>query len=915
MESARKSIVGRELELDLLDAFVGGEGGGAVFAVIEGEAGIGKTALWSAAADVARRRGVRVLEARPTAAEAGSSYVALDDLVRPALDVLPCVEEPRRGALAGALLLEEAGGPTEPRLVALGLLSLVEELAREAPVLVAVDDWQWLDGSSAAMLAFVVRRLAPDGVRVLATARTGEADDALAVLVRSLAEGRALEIPVGPLERAALQRLLHDRTGTWLSPPALRRLHAASRGNPLAALELARANADVAPATDVRRLLAARMARLSRDAREVLRCVAALVGPRAGAVEAASDDPVAARRGLEEALAAQVLERNGERLRFAHPLMAAVTEERTPPGHWRALHQRLAGTVRDPEQRARHLALAASGPDADVAAALETAAARATARGAPATAAELAERAGTLTPAGEPEERARRLLDAADLHTLAGDYRRACALLEGLVEALPPGPLRARALQRLAYLDTEGARNRERAERALAEAGDDDHLLAEIHLTIANNELLSAEPDVAAVHAEAAAKHARRAGDPYLQARALTELAGQHCWRGQGVQRDALLEADRLARQGGGRSVEYTPLSMLGLQQYWAGELTEGRRVLEEELRRAQREGNVEHEGFAQAMLVDLEVRAGRLTVADAHAQQALDRGLGMAMSNSETGARTLRARVDALLGRVESAREHATRAVALAGRTHDAADDILARHVLGFLELSLGDAEAAVGWLADLPARVEAIGAREPMMFGVDPDLAEALVLVGDLDGARAVQARLDALGHELGRPWAIATALRCRGVIAAAEGRHDAAIADHRTALEVLERVGQPFERARTLLALGTAERRAKQRAAARTSLQGALALFAELGTELWAQRARAEITRLGGRRAAGRDELTPTEQRVAELAADGRSNREIAAELFVSERTVEANLTRVYRKLGIRSRTQLARHMPAA
>ena len=909
MESARKSIVGRELELDLLDAFVGGEGGGAVFAVIEGEAGIGKTALWSAAADVARRRGVRVLEARPTAAEAGSSYVALDDLVRPALDVLACIEEPRRRALAGALLLEEAGGPTEPRLVALGLLSLVEELAREAPVLVAVDDWQWLDGSSAATLAFVLRRLAPDRVRVLATARTGEADVALATLVRSLAEGRALEIPVGPLETAALQRLVHDRTGTWLSPPALRHVHAASRGNPLAALELARANAGVAPATDVRRLLAARIARLSADAREVLRCVAALVGPRAGAVEAACENPVAARRGLEEVLAVQVLERDGDRLRFAHPLMAAVTEEQTPPGEWRALHHRLALAVRDPEQRARHLALAASGPDAGIAAALDAAAARAKARGAPATAAELAESAGRLTPAGEREERARRLLDAADLHTLAGDGGRAGALCDELVDALSPGPLRARALHHLAYLHPEGG-HRERSERALAEAGGDDRLLAEIHLTMANNELLSgADPDVAAVHAESAAEHARRAGDPYLQARALTEIAGQRCWRGQGVQRETLLEADRLAREGGGRSIEYTALSMLGLQLYWVGELTEGRYVLEEELRRARHDGNVQHEGFAQAMLIELEVRAGRLTVADTYAEQALELGLGGEISNGETGARTLRARVYAYLGRVESAREHATRAAALAGRMHYAADDISARQVLGFLDLSLGDAQAAVGWLAELPARVEALGAREPMMFGVDPDLAEALVLVGDIDGARAVQARLEGLGHELGRPWASATALRCRGLIAAAEGRHDAAIDDHRAALEVLERVGQPFERARTLLALGTAERRAKQRAAARTSLQAALALFAELGTELWAQRARAEIARLGGRRTADRDELTPTEQRVAELAAEGRSNREIAAELFVSERTVEANLTRVYRKLGIRSRTQLA------
>jgi DNA-binding CsgD family transcriptional regulator len=314
-------------------------------------------------------------------------------------------------------------------------------------------------------------------------------------------------------------------------------------------------------------------------------------------------------------------------------------------------------------------------------------------------------------------------------------------------------------------------------------------------------------------------------------------------------------------------------------------------------------------------MLVDLEVRAGRLTVADEHAQQSLDRGLGMEMSNSEIGCRTLRARVDAHLGRVVSAREEAMRAVALAGSVEDRASEIGARHTLGFLELSRGDAEAAVGWLADVPARVEALGVGEPMMFGVDPDLVEALVLTGDLDGARAAQARLEAAGDELQRPWAQATALRCRGLIAAAEGRHDAAIADQRAALEALERVGQPFERARTLLTLGTAERRAKQRAGARASLEAALAVFAELGTALWAQRARAEIARLGGRRAVDRDELTPTERRVAELAAEGRSNREIAAELFVSERTVEANLTRVYRKLGIRSRAQLARRMPAA
>jgi hypothetical protein len=567
MGSTRESIFGREPELGLLDAFVGGERSAALLAILEGEAGAGKTTLWSATVDSARARGMQVLVARPTAAETGSAYAALDDLVRPALDVLPRIDPPPRRALSAALLLDDAAHAPEPRLVALGLLSVLDELVTEAPVLVAIDDWQWLDRASAIVLTFALRRLPAEGVRVLAAVRTGEADAAVAALVRSMGDERVLEVPLASLEPPALHSLVHDRTGTWLSPPALRRLHDASRGNPLAALELARAGEGAVVASDVRRLLAARIARLSLDARDALRCAAALAAPTTGIVEEASGDPEAARRGMEEALAAQLLERDGERLRFAHPLMATVVEERTPPGDWRLLHRRLAGVVGDPEQRARHLALSVSGPDREVAAALETAAARAAARGAPATAAELAERAGALTPVREPEERARRLLDAADLHTLAGDYRPACALLDGLVDALPPGPLRARALQRLAYLHTEGETRRERAERALAEAGDDDHhLLSEIHLTIANNALLGAEPDVAAVHAEAAAKHARRARDPYLQARALTELAGQRCWRGQGLQRDALLEADRLAHEGDGRSVEYTPLSMLGLQ-------------------------------------------------------------------------------------------------------------------------------------------------------------------------------------------------------------------------------------------------------------------------------------------------------------------------------------------------------------
>jgi DNA-binding CsgD family transcriptional regulator len=900
-------IVGRETELDLLTSFARGEGE-AVLAFVEGEAGVGKTALWSAV--IERADGVRVLEARPTAAETGAAYAALDDLVAPVRAALARGADPRRRALAVALMLEQADAPPEPRAVAVGLLSLLEELAAAGPALIAVDDWQWLDASSASVLGFALRRLPAGGARVLATLRTGEADAAAAAIVRSLPEGRALELPLDPLGPSELLHMVHLRTGRWLSAPALERLHAASGGNALAALELARAGDGAARhASDVRRLMAARVTRLAPPARDVVRGAAVLSAATVPTLALAVPD---AAGGLEEALAAEVLVCRGEELRFSHPLYAAVVEELTPPDDWRALHRRAAEAVTDPEQRARHLATAAIRPDADVAATLERAASGATARGAPAAAAELLQRAAELTPRADSDRRVRRLLDAAESHIHAGDGEAAHGLLAGLVEELEPGPVRARALLRLAWVTTTG-NDRALARQALEEAGDDDALLGWIHLTLANVLFNREGADVADAHTRLAAEYADRCGDAMLRVRAGLGLALHRFLRGEGVQREALLEIDRLEREASGPAWETTALIALGLQLAQTGELDEGRRILLAELDRAS--ANAEHAGFIRTLLTDLELRAGRWQLADEHAQRALELDVGSEMSNAESAVRCARAKVDAHLGRVDVAHANAERGVALADAAEDFVYVIWARHALGFLALSLGDTEEAVRRLSPLPSMAARLGIREPMVFGVEPDLAEALVLTGAPDAARDVLERLAAVGRELDRPWAVACALRCRGLIAAAEGRHEDAVADHLDAIELFERIGQPFERARTLLALGTAQRRAKHRGAARASLQAAHAVFAELGAELWAHRASEEIARLGGRRAGDRDALTPTEQRVAELAAEGRSNREIAAELFVSERTVEANLTRAYRKLGVRSRTQLARRLPSA
>ncbi|HYH88102.1 MAG TPA: AAA family ATPase [Solirubrobacteraceae bacterium] len=892
------AIVGREAELERLREVVSGPGAPCV-AFVEGEAGVGKTALLEAVTAEAAAAGALMLRARPTAAEAGSSYSALDDLLRPVLEGLARLPAPQRRALAAALLLEDSAEPVESRQVGLACLSLLAGLP--GAVVLAIDDWQWLDAASAAVLGFTLRRLEP-GTTVIATVRSGEADEAVAVLVRSLPSDQVLELELAPLDAGELGRLVHARTGEWMPPPALARLHESSAGNPLMALELVRAPGAEA-ATDVRRLFAARLAALSPDTRAVLRLIAALAEPTLEAVEG---EP-----GLEEALAADLVVRDGPRLRFSHPLIAAVVEERTPPAEWRAIHARLAERIDVQEQRARHLAAASEGPDEDVAAALDVAAAQASARGATIAAAELAERAAELTPGAAEPRRLRRLLAAADALETVGDGQRARTLLEEVRRRAPAGSLRAEALHRLAHLVTDDSAL-ETVEAALAEAGAEDELLAQIHLSAATLGVMSGGQGKALGHAEAAARHAESAGHAFLLSQALKEIAFSRHVSGEGLQRELLLRADALEQNGHGR--DDTALQILGMQLCVAGDLAEARRVLTGELERSRVRGYLDHESFALLLLGELEVRAGRWELAEGYAGRTLELVLGTELWNAEAAGHWTCANVDAHRGNVESARAHAETGRRQAADLGDVIFAARCSHVLGFVALSLGDVDDAVRHLTPLRAIEAQMGIREPAITCIAPDLAEALVLAGDVDAARPVQQDLEARGRELDRAWAIATGLRCRGLIAAADGRMDDALSDLHEALEEHVRLPQPFDRARTLLTLGAVQRRAKQRAEARTTLESALAVFEELGAALWAERARSEIARLGGRRSRDRDELTETERRIAELAAEGRSNREIAGELFVSERTVESNLTRAYRKLGVRSRTELARRLPA-
>jgi DNA-binding CsgD family transcriptional regulator len=229
----------------------------------------------------------------------------------------------------------------------------------------------------------------------------------------------------------------------------------------------------------------------------------------------------------------------------------------------------------------------------------------------------------------------------------------------------------------------------------------------------------------------------------------------------------------------------------------------------------------------------------------------------------------------------------------------------------LGFLELSLGDVAAAERVLAPAAELLTRMGVVEPGCNLFPPDLLEALVALGRLDRASQVLRAFEATAEELKHPWATATGLRCRALLCAARGDRDGALRAIELGLEAHRRIPEPFELARMHLVAGKIRRRLKQKGRARADLERALALFEHLPTPLWASRARGELSRIG-LRAADPGGLTPTEQRIADLVVAGRGNREIADALFLSPRTVEANLTRIYRKVGVRSRTELVRRV---
>ena len=654
-----------------------------------------------------------------------------------------------------------------------------------------------------------------------------------------------------------------------------------------------------------------RVDRLGAPGLEVARVVAALADPTVRLVEAAAGRR--AEAGLGDAIEARVLEVDGERLRFTHPLLRSAVWSRATPARRRSLHARLARVAPSTEERARHLALSTPEPSREIAFVVEEAAENVRARGAPTAAAELAELAVRLTPPEDIEDVRRRLLDCADRLCEAGDSVRAIALLEQARAAAPPGLARAAVLACLAHAvaDLDDVRRAVALYReALAEAEGNAALEAEIHLNLAGLVMITEERHGGLTHAELAVEAASRAGDAVLRCRALAMCGQLHFREGRGIPHKRMEEALALERSLPPGALTGEATSALAFQLVWSGELERARRLLEES-REALNARDDPEESEALWLLSVLEWRAGNWELAAHHAADSLALRAQFGREGAQPIAELPAALIAAHQGRIDDARDRSERALAVAEANGIRIAQSGHCWVLGFIELSRGDAAAALGYLEHAWEIRDSVGVFEPGHRLDLADTLEALIAVGKLAEAERKLVPWEERSRALDRSWALAITARCRALLLAARGDLAGAQAGFERALAEHARTEDPFQHARTLLAQGVTQRRAKRRGAARTTLGDALERFERLGAPLWAEKARSELARIGGR-APGRGELTQAERRIAALVAQGRTNREVAAALFVTEHTVEGALTRVYRKLGVRSRTELGHRL---
>ncbi|HEY6312492.1 MAG TPA: AAA family ATPase [Streptosporangiaceae bacterium] len=890
----------------LEDARAGGSG---VLAIV-GEAGIGKSTLLAYAGEQAA--GMNVLRARGVQSEAHIPFAGLFELLRPTLSWISQIPTPQAEALESALALRPASAPGR-FAVGAATLSLLAAFSEQAPLAVLVDDAQWLDGSSADALLFAFRRLVADPVAVILAVRQGEP---------SLLEGADLPtLRLEGLDRASAADLLERQGDERLSPELADRLHRETGGNPLALLELGAERqrlADLPPdaplvaATSVARVYLQRLRTLPQRTRDALALASAVDGGEVSVLARAAPMLGLDLSDLVPAEAAGLITVQDSRVEFRHPLARSAVYGDAPAGRRRELHRALASALPDSEadRRAWHLALASFGPDDAASSALEQAGQRAYQRSAYEVSSRAFERAARLAPeevrqgrllyaAGDAAwlgglaDRAVALLDQAGRHAPAPELGVAIEHLRGHIawrrgpittaqeillaaaeQAAPIDP--ARAVEILTEVVAasgyagDAATMRLAAGRAISLLPPDADWRTTFFALLAQGMALIAlgqgEPGASAIRAavELLERSDDLRGDPRLMAWA---AVGPLYLREADAGRALASRAQAEARRSSAAGVLPSALTLMAMDQASTDRWAEAQAGFHEAIGLARETGLLTDLGTALARLAWLEARQGRSEQSRLHAEEALglSRDMGLAMS------------------------------------------EVWAMTALGELELTLGRADAALARFDELRAVLRSRGLGDPDLVPA-PELAEIYLRLGRGPEATKVAEEFTRDAEAKAQPWALARAARCRGLVAA-EGQSDP---HFETALALHAQTPDAFETGRTHLAYGARLRRERQRVRAREQLRAAVDVFDRLGADPWSEMARAELAATG-ETARRRDvttlnDLTPQELQIALSLAEGRTTRETAAALFLSPKTIEYHLRNVYRKLDIRSRSEL-------
>lgn len=898
-------LLGRERERRAIeDALKRARAGASATLALVGEPGIGKTALLDDAAE--RAEGMQVLRARGIESEAQIPFAALLELIRPALVAMERVPTPQAIALESALALRPAAAE-ERFAVGAATLSLLAAYAEQGPVAILIDDFQWVDASSAQAMLFALRRFVADPVAVLVAVREDEP---------SLLDSAGLEtLRIGGLSLEQAASLLGG-----VSPETATRVYAATAGNPLALLELAPEEDELALAPQGAPILVS-----SRISDAFLRRVEALdeAAQRTLVLAATSDsgdiailERAASTFGIDlqplgAAESTGLLKLRSGRLEFRHPLVRSAIYASAPIDQRRAAHRALASALpdRDIDRRAWHLAAAATGPDDAASAALEQAGRRARARSAYATATMTFERAARLN--ADPDRCGRLLLQAAESGWQGGVADRAIALLDEARDTLADASAlvevdqlaghiatrRGPVMQGHAILTSAAERaSPEQAVAMLAEAasacfyaGDPAEMLA------------VAERARASLPTEASAR-AR-----FLAATAvgMAQIVGGNASKGA----EAIHEAISLAEGFSEIADDLQLLPWLAIAPIFLREAATGRSLLEHALAAARTRSALGALPFVLNLIARDQATTDRWAIAEASYREAIDLARESDQRTELVFGLAGLAWLQARRGRESDCRDLAERALRLSRELGTRLHEVWVAAALGELELGLGKAAEAAEQFERQQGLTMQLGIID-VDLSPGAELVDAYIRVGRRGEAERIAAEFRTAAEAKGQPWSLARALRCAGMLA----DDDRVALTFEQALRHHAATPDAFEIARTQLAYGERLRRARIKIQARHQLRDALDTFERLGARPWADRARAELAASGEtlrRRDPGTiDELTPQELQIALLLACGRTTRETAAALFLSPKTVEYHLRHVYMKLSIHSREELAR-----